>query len=166
MDIVNLVDSFLGSDLTSIVIVNTTMFSLFLHLVFFCFMFAFLSNRISEKTDFHLQRKGNDKFTNSTIHSFYSLFYSFSKETKKMGFKYTCVVLLLCVIFHSSQAKHLKKDKSTKKGMDLLWVRINRNRSFLSTVFFLFWRGGGEGVRVEIRKCSLSLLILTSTTNP
>ena len=38
-----------------------------------------------------------------------------------MGFKFTSVVLLLSVMFHSSQAKHLKKDgKSNKKGINLL----------------------------------------------
>lgn len=129
-----------------------------------CLLFCQTESR--RKLTFIYKEKGMRNSQTQQFIRFILFFYSFSKETKKMGFKYTCVVLLLYVIFHSSQAKHLKKDKSTKKGMDLLWVRINRNRSFISIVFFLFWRGRGEGVRVEIRKSSFSLLILTSTTNP
>ncbi|KAL9958173.1 hypothetical protein ACROYT_G035149 [Oculina patagonica] len=35
-----------------------------------------------------------------------------------MAFKFTCIVLMLAVVFLSAQAKHVKKDKSKKKEND------------------------------------------------
>lgn len=116
-----------------------------------CLLFCQTESR--RKLTFIYKEKGMRNSQTQQFIRFILFFYSFSKETKKMGFKYTCVVLLLCVIFHSSQAKHLKKDKSTKKGMDLLWVRINRNRSFLSTVFFfVLERRRGRGASGNQKK--------------
>ena len=42
-----------------------------------------------------------------------------------MAFKYTCVVLLLCVTVLSVQGKHVKENKSKPlKGNLCLWFRI------------------------------------------
>ena len=52
-----------------------------------------------------------------SIFSFIFIFIRFLR-TQKMAFKFTCVVLMLAVVFLAAQAKHVKKDKSKKKGID------------------------------------------------
>lgn len=123
-EIANLVDSFWGSNLTSIAIDNATLFSLsnfFALSCFFVCLFYFFPTVSRRKMAF-ICKKMKEQFTNTTIHSFYTFFYYYSFfQATKYGFQVhlCCFVAVRDISIFPSQAPQKRKKHEKGYGFTL-----------------------------------------------